>query len=43
MVAAGLATMHRFSPEPAFKHGKPQYKHSRTVEAIAHAKSKRGR
>jgi len=42
MVAEGIATMHRFSAEPAFKHGKAQYT-GRTVEAIAHAKSKRGR
>jgi hypothetical protein len=43
MVADGIAIMHRFSPEPAFKHGKPQYKNALTVESIAHAKSKRGR
>jgi len=43
MVAYGIATMHRFSPEPALKHGKPQYKNALTVESIAHAKSKRGK
>ena len=42
MVAEGMATMHRFAAEPSFKHGKPQYK-GRTVEAVAHAKTKRGR
>jgi hypothetical protein len=43
MAAAALATMHRFSPEPTFKYGKPVYKHSNTVETIAHAKAKRGK
>jgi hypothetical protein len=43
MVAEALATMHRFSPEPTFKYGKPVYKHSNTVESIAHAKAKRGK
>jgi hypothetical protein len=43
MAAEALATMHRFSPEPTFKHGKPVYKHSNTVEAIARAKAKRGK
>jgi hypothetical protein len=43
MVADGLAIMHRFSPEPALKYGKPQYKNASTVEAIAHAKAKRDR
>jgi hypothetical protein len=42
IVAEGIATMHRFAAEPSFKYGKPQY-HGRTVEAAAHAKSKRGR
>ena len=42
MVAEALATMHRFSPEPTFKYGKPHYE-GRTVEAIAHAKLKRRR
>jgi hypothetical protein len=43
MVADGIAIMHRFSPEPALKYGKPQYKNTFTVEAIAHAKARRGR
>jgi hypothetical protein len=43
MAAGALATMHRFSPEPTFKHGKPVYQHSNTVEAIARAKMKRGK
>jgi hypothetical protein len=43
MVAEGIAIMHRFSPEPAFKHGRPQYKNAFTVESIAHAKAKRER
>ena len=43
MAAEAVATMHRFSPEPTFKYGKPVYKNSNTVEAIAHAKAKRGK
>jgi hypothetical protein len=39
MVADGLAIMHRFSPEPSLKYGRPQYKNAFTVEAIAHAKA----
>ena len=42
MIAYGIATMHRFSPEPTLKYGKPTYKNTSTVESIAHAKSKRG-
>ena len=42
IIAEGIATMHRFAAEPCFKHGKPHY-HGRTVEAVAHAKTKRGR
>ncbi len=41
MVAEGIATMHRFSAEPTFTHGKPRYK-GNTVAAIAHAKATRG-
>jgi hypothetical protein len=43
MAAEAVATMHRFSPEPTFKYGKPVYKHSTTVEGVAHAKAKRGK
>jgi hypothetical protein len=43
MAAEALATMHRFSPEPTFKYGKSVYRHSTTVEAVAHAKAKRGK
>ncbi len=43
MAAEALATMHRFSPEPTFKHNKPVYQQSNTVEAVAHAKAKRGK
>jgi len=42
IVAEGIATMHRFAAAPSFKHGRPQYK-GNTVQAVAHAKSKRGR
>jgi hypothetical protein len=42
IIAEGIASMHRFAAAPSFKHGKPQYK-GRTVEAVAHAKTKRGR
>jgi hypothetical protein len=43
MVAEGLATMHRFTAAPSFKHGKASYKGGSTVAAVAHAKTKRGR
>jgi hypothetical protein len=43
MIAEGIATMHRFSAEPRFKHRKPEYKGGNTVAAIAHAKPKRRR
>jgi hypothetical protein len=43
MAAEALATMHRFSPEPTFKYGKPVYQHANTVEAISRAKAKRGK
>jgi hypothetical protein len=43
MVAEGVATMHRFTAAPSFKHGKPSYKGGNTVLAVAHAKTKRGR
>ena len=39
MVAEGIATMHRFSAAPSFKHGKPQHK-GNTVGAAAHLKAK---
>jgi hypothetical protein len=41
MVAEGIATMHRFSAAPSFKHGKPQYQ-GNTVGAAGHLKAKRG-
>jgi hypothetical protein len=40
IIAEGIATMHHFSAKPTFKYGKPVYKHSNTVEAIAHAREK---
>jgi hypothetical protein len=43
MVAEGLATMHRFAPEPSFKHGQPHYQGGNTVAAAAHAKTRRAR
>ncbi len=43
MAAEAVATLHRFSPEPTFKYGKPVYRDSNTIEAIAHAKAKRGK
>jgi hypothetical protein len=42
MVAEGLATKHRFAAKPSFKDGKPSYKGSNTVAAVAHVKAKRG-